>query len=50
LPHAQVRPVREVEMTAALRHDLDVSRANYLLGRGRLRAGSACPVKSANDF
>ena len=50
LPHAQVRPVREVEMTAALRHDLDVSRANYLLGRGRLRAGGACSVKSANDF
>ena len=46
LPHAQVRPVREVGMTAALRHDLDVSRANYLLGRGRLRADGACSVKS----
>jgi hypothetical protein len=25
LPHAQVRPVCEVEMTAGLRHDFDVS-------------------------
>lgn len=36
LLHAQVGPVREVGMTAAMRHEVDASRANNLLGRERL--------------
>jgi hypothetical protein len=35
LPHAQVRPVREVGMTSR-RHDLDVSGAKYLADEGAI--------------
>ena len=43
LLHAQVGPVREIGMTAPLRHDVDVSRANYLRCRERLLSARLIP-------